>query len=669
MLQWSSKIINKINQAAGRRKILSLAVFVFLGTAFFALSANATPLNSGSLGLDNRIGSELGLVNTDIRIIVARILRAAFAFIGIVLVVLISYGGFLWMTSQGDDRKIGDAKKIIINGTIGVAIMLSAYAITSFIISKMINGMNGIFGDGGNTINTPNIIDQNYFGTGALGTIIRDHYPARNQTEVPRNSRIIITFRRAVLPNSFITDTNGNNTFGDCINMGSGSFNWATDCDQLRSGADFINITSGVATVPFNGAAALASYESGGVFTISIRPIDPIGSDNERVPYTVKIGKGVTFDDPTNNNPSIFAGKAVGSDYYEWSFVASTNLDRTPPYVVNAFPANGVTETSNSVIQVNFSKAMDPYSLQGSFTAGTGHFVLTGNTIFIRAQNSTVPAGNFRLVNNYRTIEFTPNTLCGQNSCGNDVFCMPVCDASGATCTTENYEVLIRAAQTFSNSSFEAVPFSGAMDASGNALDGNKKGVVESVPRSANVFPDELTGDNYHWSYSLDRNLDLTPPYLVQVTPGIDATYVEPGNELSMLFSKRMRVESLYNIKLDEFPVPTNGNTTCYVPFARQDSPNSTLVVLSHCAFDSSKRTYYLPIADSTVEDIHFNCFYPGLGPNNVDPASQSQSSGICNPSNITTCCAITGANPLCCNGAQSVNDKQACLNSLKAGP
>jgi hypothetical protein len=244
---------------------------------------------------------------------------------------------------------------------------------------------------------------------------------------------------------------------------------------------------------------------------------------------------------------------------------------------------------------------------------------------------------------------------------------MPVCNGAGATCTEETYEVLIRAAQTFSGASFEAVPFSGALDVSGNSLDGNHNGSVDAVARTSNVFPTELTGDNYHWSYNLNRTLDLTPPYLVQTTPGLDATYVEPYNELSMLFSKKMRAESLYNIRIDETPTSTSGNSICFSPYAVTTSTGGTYVLLNHCPFDATNRHYYFPVADSSVEDIHFNCFYPGLGPNSLDTSSAGHSSLTCNPANITTCCSITGATPLCCNGAASTNDKQACLNSLKA--
>jgi hypothetical protein len=75
-----------------------------------------------------------------------------------------------------------------------------------------------------------------------------------------------------------------------------------------------------------------------------------------------------------------------------------------------------------------------------------------------------------------RTLEFTPTLQCGTNACGKAIFCLPVCDKPGANCPQrqDTYALLVKAGRTFSLTSFESIPFSGAMDLSGNALDGNE---------------------------------------------------------------------------------------------------------------------------------------------------------------------------------------------------
>ncbi|MBP9749109.1 hypothetical protein KBD18_02800, partial [Patescibacteria group bacterium] len=101
-----------------------------------------------NLGLTPEVGNAIGLGTTDVRVIVARIIRNFFALLGIIAVVLILYGGFLWMTSNGEESQIDKAKRVILNAVIGLAIILSAVAITQFILSRLLEA-TGAFTPGG----------------------------------------------------------------------------------------------------------------------------------------------------------------------------------------------------------------------------------------------------------------------------------------------------------------------------------------------------------------------------------------------------------------------------------------------------------------------------------------------------------------------------------------
>lgn len=70
----------------------------------------------------------------DPRVIVANIIRIALTLLGTILVVLIVYAGFLWMTAAGEADKIEKAKKILYNSVIGMVIILAAYSITTFVV-------------------------------------------------------------------------------------------------------------------------------------------------------------------------------------------------------------------------------------------------------------------------------------------------------------------------------------------------------------------------------------------------------------------------------------------------------------------------------------------------------------------------------------------------------
>lgn len=68
----------------------------------------------------------------------ATYLKAVLSFLGVVFLVLIIYGGFVWMKAQGNAEEAGKAKSIIINASIGLVIVLASYAISEYIIRNLV---------------------------------------------------------------------------------------------------------------------------------------------------------------------------------------------------------------------------------------------------------------------------------------------------------------------------------------------------------------------------------------------------------------------------------------------------------------------------------------------------------------------------------------------------
>ncbi len=83
------------------------------------------------------------LSNADPRIIVVRVINSALGLLGIIATVLILYAGFMWMTAGGNDEQVGKARKILIQAVIGLAIILSAWAITNFVLSNLYKATTG----------------------------------------------------------------------------------------------------------------------------------------------------------------------------------------------------------------------------------------------------------------------------------------------------------------------------------------------------------------------------------------------------------------------------------------------------------------------------------------------------------------------------------------------
>ncbi|MCR4313974.1 MAG: pilin [Candidatus Uhrbacteria bacterium] len=84
-----------------------------------------------------------GLGEADIVDTIAQIVRIALGFLGVIAVLIILVGGFQWMTAGGNDDKVKLAKKRIFAGIIGLVIVISAYAIASFVINSLITATTG----------------------------------------------------------------------------------------------------------------------------------------------------------------------------------------------------------------------------------------------------------------------------------------------------------------------------------------------------------------------------------------------------------------------------------------------------------------------------------------------------------------------------------------------
>lgn len=124
-----------------KRIILNFLAIIFIigGFCFLVSSVNAQTVD---LGVD-QVGKSTGLPSDDVRVVIARIIRVALGFLGTLALVIILYAGYLWMSSGGNEEKIAQAKKILINATIGLVIILSSYAFTSFIIRRLLGATQG----------------------------------------------------------------------------------------------------------------------------------------------------------------------------------------------------------------------------------------------------------------------------------------------------------------------------------------------------------------------------------------------------------------------------------------------------------------------------------------------------------------------------------------------
>ena len=296
-----------MHQFLKKNKVKKAACFLF---CFILLFSFLFPLNlktrellfvSAQTSADVDFGEEYAeatsLGNTDPRIILGRFVQLALTFLAIMAVIMIIYAGFLWMTSNGQEDRITKAKSVLRNAIIGLIIILSAFAIVSFIL----NEIGKTIGGGGRS--TGGGVGSGGFG--AIGSCsVESVYPEPHQKDVPRNTSIIVTFKEEVELSTII----------------SGGYAIPANVEIYRSN-DSANKLTNV------GATSTSDYR-----TFVFTPSEYLGSPTESIWYTVHL----TNDILNMGGEGIF--EHCYDEFLEWNFRVNTELDLTPPQVTTVFP-------------------------------------------------------------------------------------------------------------------------------------------------------------------------------------------------------------------------------------------------------------------------------------------------------------------------------------------
>ncbi|MFA5937394.1 MAG: IPT/TIG domain-containing protein, partial [Candidatus Paceibacterota bacterium] len=118
-----------------RRHRTSLFFLLLLAAGVFA-AGQTLAQGSDTLGL-GAAGQGLNLGGQSLMTTIVRIINIFLGLLGIIAVGIVLYGGFVYMTAGGDEEKVSTAKNFLKNGVIGLAVILSAYAIASFVINQL----------------------------------------------------------------------------------------------------------------------------------------------------------------------------------------------------------------------------------------------------------------------------------------------------------------------------------------------------------------------------------------------------------------------------------------------------------------------------------------------------------------------------------------------------
>lgn len=117
-------------------------IITLLLSAFILVCSGLPVLAEDMIGTDRAkmVAGSAGYANLSDTVFpntVGVIINTVLTFVGMLFLVFMIYAGYLWMTARGEDDQVKKATTIIKNSVIGLIILLSAYAISNFIIARI----------------------------------------------------------------------------------------------------------------------------------------------------------------------------------------------------------------------------------------------------------------------------------------------------------------------------------------------------------------------------------------------------------------------------------------------------------------------------------------------------------------------------------------------------
>lgn len=121
-----------------KKIILSLAVILSVVTPVFVLADNFGLQDAA--GDTQLIGSQSSVdAKTALPELIGKVIAIVLSFVGVIFFILILYAGLLWMIAFGNSERVDSAKSIVEHAAVGLVIVLAAYAISTFVFSRLAN--------------------------------------------------------------------------------------------------------------------------------------------------------------------------------------------------------------------------------------------------------------------------------------------------------------------------------------------------------------------------------------------------------------------------------------------------------------------------------------------------------------------------------------------------
>jgi hypothetical protein len=132
------------------RKLFAILALAISFLAPRVILAADTAVASDPYGLNGTADASGGVYDTTSEqsglayFIGNNIIQPVFGLVGLGFFCLTVYAGVLWMTAQGESKKVDKAKDILVTAVIGTVIVISSYILTNAVFNALTTGdVNG----------------------------------------------------------------------------------------------------------------------------------------------------------------------------------------------------------------------------------------------------------------------------------------------------------------------------------------------------------------------------------------------------------------------------------------------------------------------------------------------------------------------------------------------
>lgn len=109
-----------------------------VGIVGYAASVPGAAFGINYYGLTETAGAAEYSASLTFSAFVGKLINGAMGVLGVVFLILMVYGGMLWLTAEGETEKVKKARGFIFHSILGLILTLFAYAMTQFIIDILV---------------------------------------------------------------------------------------------------------------------------------------------------------------------------------------------------------------------------------------------------------------------------------------------------------------------------------------------------------------------------------------------------------------------------------------------------------------------------------------------------------------------------------------------------